>query len=167
MSPSPQELPGADPSMERILRERIFQKRAASAMYARSTEQRIVLLNTLSIVFGALATVLAAAGVALTADLGSTWRYICVGASICSAISTVCISLIRVSASSEAIEKAHRVDTKLETLELQLDLKQISPSQGLETYLQVVADMPGPGILSQPFPLSPRPAQAQTKAQAH
>ncbi|PTL76210.1 hypothetical protein [Vitiosangium sp. GDMCC 1.1324] len=44
------------------------------------------------------------------------------------------------------------MDTKLEALELQLDLKQLPLAQGLELYSQVLEDLPGPDIPKMALP---------------
>lgn len=136
----------------RVLRERVREKHAEIQSYARGLVRRTARYNTTSIVCSALATVLAIGGISLAPIFGAiVWKPLCLTAALCSAISAVCINLVRSSASSESIEKVHRVDTRLEALELQLDLKQIPLAQGLELYSQVLADLPGPNIPKLPL----------------
>jgi hypothetical protein len=130
-----------------ILCKRVRQKHVEIKAYARRLEQRTARYNTTSIICSALATFLIIGGVSLAPVFGPTvWKPLCLTAALCSMVSTICLNLVRSSASSESIDKAHRVDAKLEALELQLDLKQIPLAQGLELYSQVLADLPGPDV---------------------
>lgn len=147
MNPSPLNSPDTAQEMARVLRERIRQKHAEIQAYARGVKRRTARYNTTSIICSALATVLTIGGVSLAPVLGPiVWKPLCLAAAVCSAIAAVCLNLVRSAASSESIEKAHRADTKLEALELQLDLNQIPLAQGVERYSQVLAELPGPDI---------------------
>jgi hypothetical protein len=147
MNPSPLDPPDTAQDTARILRERVREKHAEIKAYARGLVRRTARYNTISIICSALATVLTLGGISLAPVFGPiVWKPLCLSAAVCSAIAAVCLNLVRSSASSESIEKAHRVDTRLEALELQLDLNQIPLAKGVELYSQVLADLPGPDI---------------------
>ncbi|MFE8597692.1 hypothetical protein [Archangium violaceum] len=147
MSQSLLDSPNTAQDTARVLIQRVHEKHAELKAYAQGLERRTGRYNTISIVCSALATVLTIGGISLAPVFGSiVWKPLCLTAAICSAISAVCINIVRSSGSSESLEKAHRVDMKLEALELQLDLKQLPLAQGLELYSQVLEDLPGPDI---------------------
>jgi hypothetical protein len=169
MSQSLLDPPDTAQDTARVLSERVREKHAEIKAYTRALVRRTARYNTIGIICSALATVLTFGGISLAPVFGSiVWKPLCLAAAVCSAISAICLNLVRSSASPESIEKAHRVDAKIEALQLQLDLKQIPLAQGLELYSQVLADLPGPDIPKLPLselisnPGAPPPKQSST-----
>jgi len=133
----------AAPDTREVVLKRIKARRLQIKKYVDKTEPRGARLTTLSIVCGALATVLTAApaigGQNLTDALGAagsstTWRILCGLAAACSLIATVATNLYKSNEIATRLTKANKCDLKLEGLELAVETDQLPDVQAISRF---------------------------------
>ena len=126
------------------LLKKIRAKRRRIATFVEKLEPRGVRLTNLSIVCGAIATVLTAGpaigGKTLTDALGAvgpnspSWRILCGAAAVLSLIATIATNLYKSHDVASRLAKAQACDAKLEGLEILVELGQLDNKEAVTRY---------------------------------
>lgn len=127
------------------LEERINAQRQKMLVFIAKAKPRNKWLINLAIVCGVIGTAFAgipaSAGKPAIDALGTTWQFMCIGASLFTLTATVATSLRNNHNLESKLSKAQVCATKLEILELQLMSGHLDDKQAIEKYQEYVADV--------------------------